>query len=125
MVNAPDIATVVLAVVDRELNEIKYERVADWFAYLERLAKLGVPTSEEIERLAEIKAGRDILVHNKGIVNATYLHKAGKCARVAVGQKLDIDVPYHLASWEAIKKLVGDLSTAMIGKVQAPPSGGA
>ena len=75
VVNAPDIATVVLAVVDRELNEIKYERVADWFAYLERLAKLGVPTGEEIERLAEIKAGRDILVHNKGVVNATYLSK--------------------------------------------------
>ena len=123
VVNAPNITTVVLAVVDRELNEIKYERVADWFAYLERLAKLGVPTSEEIERIAEIKAGRDILVHNKGIVNATYLHKAGKCARFEVGQKLDIGVPYHLASWEAIKKLVGDLSAAMIGKVELVPGG--
>ena len=124
VVNAPNITTVVLAVVDRELNEIKYERVADWFAYLERLAKLGVPTSEEIERLAEIKAGRDILVHNKGIVNATYLHKAGKCARFAVGQKLDIDVPYHLASWEAIQRLVTDLSTALIGKAQPALGGG-
>ena len=125
VVNAPNIATVVLAVVDRELNEIKYQRVADWFAYLERLAKLGVPTGEEIERLAEIKAGRDVLVHNKGIVNTTYLHKAGRCARFAVGQKLDVDVPYHLASWEAIKKLVADVSEAMIGKVQPPPAGGA
>ena len=124
MVNAPDIATVVLAVVDRELNEIKYERVADWFAYLERLAKLGVPTSEEIERLAEIKVGRDILVHNKGIVNATYVHKAGRCARFAVGQKLEIDVPYHLASWETIKRVVNDLSTALIGKVQPLLEGG-
>ena len=71
MLDAPDLATVVLAVVDRELNEIKYGRVADWFAHLERLAKLGVPASEEIDRLAEIKAARDILVHNKGVVNAT------------------------------------------------------
>ena len=111
--------------MDRELNEIKYERVADWFAYLERIAKLGVPTAEEIERLAEIKAGRDILVHNKGVVNATYLSKAGKCARFAVGQRLDIDLEYHLASWEAIKKLVSDLSAAMIEKVPPPASGGA
>jgi hypothetical protein len=123
VLNAPDIATVVLAVVDRELNEIKYERVADWFAYLERLAKLGVPTGEEIERLAEIKASRDILVHNKGVVNPTYLSKSGKSARFAVGQDLEVDVPYHLASWESIKKLVRDLSTAMIEKVHPPPGG--
>lgn len=124
VLKAPDIATVVLGVVDRELNEIKYERVADWFANLERLAKLGVPTADEVERLAEIKAGRDILVHNKGIVNATYLAKAGRGARFAVGQKLEIDVPYHLASWESINKLVRDLSTAMIGKVEPPPGRG-
>ena len=124
VLNAPNIATVVLAVVDRELNEVKYERVADWFAYLERLAKLGVPASEHIERLAEIKAARDILVHNKGIVNATYLHKAGKLARFAIGQRLDIDLPYHLASWESIKKLVSDLSTAMIRKVEIAPGDG-
>ena len=122
VLSAPNIATVVLAVVDRELNEIKYGRVADWFAYLERLAKPGVPTAEEIERLAEVKASRDILVHNKGVVNATYLSKSGKSARFAVGEKLEIDVPYHLASWESIKKLVSNLSTAMIEKV--PPSSG-
>ena len=124
VVNAPDIATVVLAVVERELNEVKYERVADWFGYLERIAKLGVPAAEEIDRLAEIKAARDILVHNKGIVNATYLTKAGKQARFGVGQKVEIDAPYHLSSWESIKKLVSDLSTAMIAKVQPPTGAG-
>ncbi len=121
VVTAPDLATVILAVVDRELNEVKYGRVGDWFAYLERLAKLGVPTAQEIDRIAEIKATRDILVHNKGVVNSTYLSKAGKHARFEVGQKLEIAPTYHLSSWGSIKKLVADISTAMIEKA---PGGG-
>lgn len=124
IVNSPDVARIVLAVVDRELNEVKYERVGDWFSYLERLARVGIPTAEEIEHFSEIKATRDILVHNKGVVNATYLSKAGKRARFGIGVKLKIDLPYHLASWETIKRLVSDLSTAVIAKVQTPPGGG-
>jgi len=35
VLNAPDRTAIVLTVVDRELNELKYERLADWFAYLD------------------------------------------------------------------------------------------
>ena len=74
---APDKDAITLTVVDRELNDLKYRRLADWFTYLDQLVHLGCPTADEIERLAETKASRDILVHNKGVVNATYLAKAG------------------------------------------------
>ncbi len=60
VLKAPDKSAIVLTVVDKELNELKYERLADWFAYLERLTNLGCPTADEIEKLAEIKASRDI-----------------------------------------------------------------
>ncbi len=69
--------------------------MADWFAYFEKLAKLGCPTAGEIEHLAEIKASRDILVHNKGIVNATYVSKAGSRARFRDGERLEIPERYH------------------------------
>jgi aspartokinase-like uncharacterized kinase len=112
VLRAPDKATLVLAVVDRELNELKNQRVADWFTYLEKVARLGCPTQAEVERLAEIKASRDILVHNKGLVNATYLGKAGALARYREGETLEIPTPYHRQSWDAIRKLVQDLSAA-------------
>ena len=111
-----DTEKIVLAVVDKELNERKYERVADWFAYFERLAKLGCPTADEVEQLAEIKASRDVLVHNKGIVNATYLSKAGHRARFKDGDRLEISEHYHRASWETIRKVVRDLSDAALNK---------
>jgi hypothetical protein len=122
ILRAPDKAAIVLTVADKELNELKYERVADWFVYLERLANLGCPTAEEIERLAEIKASRDILVHNMGVTNATYIGKAGTRARHQDGEKLEIPEQYHRESWETIKKVVSDLSTAAIAKVQGSGS---
>ena len=116
VLKAGDIATVTLAVIDKELNELKYERVADWFAYLEKLVKLGCPTPEEIEALAEMKASRDILVHNKGIVNAVYVSKSGSKARYKDGENLEISEPYHRFSWELVKKMIHDIAEAAIRK---------
>ncbi len=118
VLKAPDKIAIVLTVVDRELNELKYERLADWFAYLDRLANLGCPTADEIEKLAEIKASRDILVHNNGIANATYVSKAGSHARYRDGERLEVPEQYHLASWKTINKVVRDLSDAAIAKLR-------
>src|SRR5262249_22584128 len=90
ILDAPDRETVILAIVDKELNELKYERVAEWFAYLDHVVKLGCPTTDEIERIAEIKASRDILIHNQGIVNAVYVAKAGSKARYQIGELLEV-----------------------------------
>jgi hypothetical protein len=118
ILKAPDKSAIVLTVVDKELNELKYERLADWFAYLERLTNLGCPTVDEIENLAEIKASRDILVHNNGFANTTYVSKAGTRARFMDGEKLDIPEQYHRASWETISKVIRDISAAALGKVR-------
>lgn len=118
VLKAPDKSAIILTVVDKELNELKYERLADWFTYLERLANLGCPTADDVEKVAEIKASRDILVHNNGIANATYVSKAGTQARYKDGEKLEIPEQYHRASWETINKMVRDVSAAAIAKVR-------
>lgn len=117
VLKAPDKSTIVLTVVDKELNDLKYERLTDWFAYLERLTNLGCPTADEIGKLAEIKASRDILVHNNGISNATYVSKAGTRARYKDGETLEIPEQYHSASWETINKVVREVSAAAVRKV--------
>ena len=118
VLKAPDKSAIVLTVVDKELNELKYERLADWFVYLERLTNLGCPSADEIETLAEIKASRDILVHNNGIANATYVSKAGTQARYKDGERLEIPEQYHRASWETINKVLREVSGAAIAKVR-------
>lgn len=103
---------------DKEFNELKYERLSEWFAYFNRLARLGCPPTEDIDKLAEIKASRDIFVHNNGIVNETYVAKAGNLARGTVGQRLDIPEHYHRSSWETIRNVVCQVSTAAIAKTR-------
>src|SRR4029079_13431412 len=63
VLEAPDKDAITFLVVSKELNEILYERPTGWFAYLEDKAKLGCPTADEIDRIAEAKATRDALVH--------------------------------------------------------------
>lgn len=117
VLEAPDKSAITFAVVDKELTELTYRRVADWFVYMERLVQLGCPTLDEIERLAEIKVSRDILVHNKGVVNAIYLAKAGAKARYQLGEKLEIPDDYHRASWELMKKVIQDVTAAACRKL--------
>jgi hypothetical protein len=117
VLDAPDKDAIALLVGNKELNEILYDRPAGWFAYLEDKAKLGCPTPDEIEKIAEAKASRDVLVHNRGVAGKVYESKAGKLARYRDGQRIDIPEHYHRETWELIRKVIVDISTAAIAKV--------
>jgi hypothetical protein len=110
--SAADRGALVLLIAERELNELKYNRPRAWFDYMSKIIKLGCPTEEEIERIAEMKAARDLLIHNSGIVNKTYLEKAGATGRYAIGDPVVIDRPYFNDCWVLAKKLVDDVAVA-------------
>lgn len=116
VLDAPDKDAVTQLVVNKELNDVSYDRPAAWFAYLQDRAKLDCPSTIEIERIAEAKASRDILVHNRGIASRIYETKAGGLARFKSGERIDIPEQYHRETWELIRKLVSDLSNAAIAK---------
>ena len=103
-------------IIDRELNELAYKRVREWFEYLDSLVHLGVPTTEHIGFLAEMKATRDIFIHNRGIANAIYEEKAGSNKRFSAGEPMTVPEAYHQSSWELIKKVVREVSDAAIDK---------
>jgi hypothetical protein len=84
------------------------------------MVKLGCPTEDEIERVAEMKAARDLLIHNAGIVNKIYLDKAGVKARHAAGDKVVIDQPYFDECWDLAKKLVDGISAAAKQRLSKP-----
>lgn len=116
ILDAPDKAAITLQVVNHELNEVMYKRPADWFAYLEGKANLGCSTPDEIAKIAEVKASRDVLVHNRGVANKTYESKAGNLARYKDGQRIDIPEHYHRETWELLRKVITDISNAAIAK---------
>lgn len=113
----PDREGILRAIVGRELDRLKYRRLAAWFDYLEKRARLGVPSKEQIERLAEMKASRDVLAHNRGIVNQTYLLKAGSRARYPDGARLEITEPYLRDSRLLLIEVVRGTSEKAIEKL--------
>lgn len=112
---------IISGVIAKQLNELKYESVRGWFDALDKALKLGCPTDDEIDALAEVKATRDILEHNAGVVNETYVRKAGERARYAVGDRVEIAEVYHLESWRLVKKVVADVAGAVVARL-APPA---
>jgi len=112
ILRSPDNESVLRSVVDAELNDLKYKRMVEWFRFMDGLVVLKCPSPEEIERLSEVKASRDILVHNRGIVNAPYVSKSGGAARYKPGDRLEISEPYHRSSWELIRKIIIDIAEA-------------
>jgi hypothetical protein len=116
ILDAPDKDAITLLVVNKELNELLYERPAAWFDYLEQRARLGCPTEGEIDQFTEAKASRDVLVHNRGVANWVYEAKAGKLARYQSGERIEIPEPYHRQTWELLRKIVADLSGAAAAK---------
>jgi hypothetical protein len=116
VIDAVDKDAILGFIIDRELNALRYERPVAWFRYLNDRVKLGCPTDEQIERLAEIKASRDILIHNRGIVNETYIQKGASRARYKLGERLEISEPYLRETWILIGGIVRDLSAAATAK---------
>jgi hypothetical protein len=116
LLEATDLDQAKRSAIDQELNALSYKKLKEWFVHLDSLMRLGCPSEDEIGTLAEIKATRDVFIHNRGIANATYEVKAGAKARFQAGEQLDVPEPYHRKSWELIKKVVTDMSAAAIAK---------
>ena len=107
-----------IKLVDRELNEIKYKNVAEWFIYLDKIIGLPEFTKEEIDRLAEAKACRDILVHNAGIANQIYSHKSGEAARFDEGQEIDVSGHYTRDTWKFLVNMLIKIIDSVIVKAE-------
>jgi len=114
---APNKETVTLLVIEEELNRVLYKPPRGWFAYLEERVKLGCPTADEIDRVVEAKASRDVLIHNRGIAGKIYESKAGQRARVKSGERIEISEQYHRENWELLRKVVTDIANAAVAKV--------
>lgn len=117
VLEAADRAEIIRSVVAHQLNELRYEAVPRWFDDLERRTKLGVPSRDRIESLTEIKATRDILAHGLGTANETYVRKAGRLARARAGEPLGVPTAYFCASWQTIRAVVVELTTAADAKL--------
>ena len=106
----------VCKLIERELNEIKYKNVSEWFNYLYKIVSISHVSKEELEQVAEAKASRDILVHNAGIINQIYIQKSGNASRFSDGENIDISGNYTRDVWVLLSRVLLIITDAVIEK---------
>lgn len=105
VLEAQSLEEVHLKATDSLLNELSYKSPAEFADALEVLLSVNLLECPAFHKYVELKATRDIHVHNRGVANDTYLKKAGSHARAARGMFLPVDIPYFLESYEASLQL--------------------
>lgn len=120
VLDAADKETIVRFVVQRKALDLAHQRIDRWFREINNLVNLKCPSQQQIDRLAEIKASRDVIVHNKGIANDVYVERSSGLARYQPGRKLEVPEPYHRQTWELLKQVIGEISNAVVAKVGHP-----
>jgi hypothetical protein len=106
--------------IEKELHELKFSSVEKWFQYLDKVMRLEALTSDELARLAELKATRDVVAHNAGVANDFYVRKAGRLARARAGEHLGITRPYIYESADFLKLVVSRLTEAVLSRLAKP-----
>ncbi|WP_289659451.1 hypothetical protein [Flavobacterium panacagri] len=102
-----------IQIVDTILNEIAYKSPRDYAVEFEKYTGVNLLENPVFHKYIEIKATRDIHIHNLGIANDIYMTKAGILARVKSGQYLPVDLQYFLMSYEQCLQLTEVLETEM------------
>jgi len=91
---------------DALLNELSYKSPREFAIEAEKVLSLNLLECPSYHSYIEMKATRDVLIHNKGIANDTYASKAESHSRAKSGMKLPVTQVYFLEVYESCIQLI-------------------
>lgn len=84
-----------------------YDSPKNYIKQISKFISIDLTQCPKIQQYYEIKASRDILVHNGGRANETYFKKAGSFARVnQVNESLPMTLEYFFYSYEICLQII-------------------
>lgn len=92
-------------IVNREIDLLMRKSYTEWFKIIEEHKITLLECEKEIDALKEIYARRNILVHNSGIVNSSYLNNVKNSAH-KTGDRLNADREYLENAFNIVKKII-------------------
>ena len=105
VLSASSIEEIHLHTIDSVLNELSYKSPQDYADAVEKLISVRLLECPSFHHYVEIKATRDVHIHNRGVANEVYARKVGSHARVDSGHYLPVGSVYFLESYEHCIKL--------------------
>lgn len=96
-------------VVERKVLEQSYKNAKDFLTYFIKITEIKIADffeSDDFANLIEIKATRNLLIHNNLKINSFYKENAGRFARNSNGNYLTIDQDYLFNSIVVLKRIL-------------------
>lgn len=106
VLQASSLEDIYLKATDTLLNELSYKSPRDFATEAQSILSTNLLECSAYHSYIEMKATRDVLIHNKGIANEAYITKAGSHARTKVGLQLPVTQIYFLECYEACLQLL-------------------
>jgi hypothetical protein len=89
-----------LRATDALLNELSYKSPGEFAEAMEQFLSINLLECPAFHCYVEVKASRDVFIHNRGIANDVYARKSGSHARVRSGMQLPANTQYFMESYE-------------------------
>lgn len=101
VLEATSIQEIHLRATDALLNELSYKSPTEFAEAVKELLSINLLECPGFHKYLELKACRDIWIHNHGQANETYVRKSGSHVRAKPGERLPVTIDYFLESYEA------------------------
>jgi hypothetical protein len=115
IVAAKSLDNLIEAIATKEIQTTFYASPSRYFENIEHTLSISIENKDKLS-FAEIKATRDVFVHNGGIANRLYLQKADRLARAAEGRLLPMDDEYFSRSISLMKRIVRSVNEQLLRK---------
>lgn len=117
LIDKGDLEAILVDRAKSRLNEVMYASPTQYAVYFEKIT--GFSLGDNLSAYVELKATRDLLIHNDGIINEIYLEKVGGLARGAAGTRIIVDTDYFEKSVRLLKNISSAIYRGLLDKYGA------
>jgi hypothetical protein len=97
-------------IIESRLQGIFYAEPKDYLKYFHEITSIKI-SEDKFDFYIEAKATRDLIVHNSGVINDLYLHKAGDNARGKAGNIIQLNEKYFGKCVSSFKSISSEIKT--------------
>lgn len=98
--------------IKQQLTALFYASPALQFEYIKKVLEVELKENIQNEWI-ELKATRDLIVHNYGVVNEVYIRKCGSYSRGELGEKIVVDRLYFENAVAKMKSIIGIIGSTL------------
>jgi hypothetical protein len=106
LLDAADLSEVLDRAIAEHISGVFYAAPKAYLDYIREIC--GADTTDDaFQNYIEVKATRDLIVHNSGYINSVYMSKAGERARGELGTFIQVDSDYFDHALATLKRAAG------------------